>query len=85
MNIMWIINCCIFILLSAGSLLCNGEIEPHSADQNQRAFNHIPGSSKGSGFNIYNLPDFVGFSYSRASLGGPKNRFISFEKKVEKS
>ena len=79
---MKMIDYCIFILLTVGSSLCNGEIEHHAADHNQRALNNIPGSSKGSGFNIYNLPDFVGFSYSRASLGGPKNRFINFEKKV---
>ena len=70
-------------LLVVSLYSCNCELEKRENENHERSLNYISETSKGSRFNIYNLPDFVGFSYSRASVNGPKNRFINFEQKVE--
>ena len=64
----------------------NGEtVVDSDTSHNQRSLNDIRTTSKGVGFGINNLHDFVGFSYGRALLGRPKTRFISFEEEVSYS
>ena len=62
----------------------NGEtvVDSDDTNTNQRSLNDIRATSKVFGFGVDNLHDFVGFSYSRALLGRPKTRFISFEEEV---
>ena len=61
---------------------CSAEVDIHDNEQNQRNFNKITPLSKLNGIRAFDMPDFVAFSYSRASIGGPKTRFIKFEEKV---
>ena len=61
---------------------CSAEVDLHDNEQKQRNFNQIAPLSKLNGIRAFDMPDLVGFSYSRASIGGPKTRFIKFEEKV---
>ena len=61
---------------------CNAEVDIHDNEQKQTNFNQIAPLSKLNGIRAFDMPDFVGFSYSRALIGGPKTRFIKFEEKV---
>ena len=61
---------------------CSAEVDLHDNEQKQRNFNQIAPLSKLNGIRAFDMPDFVGFSYSRALIGGPKTRFIKFEEKV---
>ena len=55
---------------------CSAEVDLHDNEQKQRNFNQIAPLSKLNGIRAFDMPDFVGFSYSRALIGGPKTRFI---------
>ena len=76
---------CVPILLVI--TISDGEITNSKGEQNQRNLNHISDQSDlllapRSNFGTFQLPNFVGFSYSRASIGGPKTRFINFRERV---
>ena len=76
---------CVPVLLALS--ITTGEIAKAKGEQNQRDLNHISDQSDillapRSNFGTFPLPDFVGFSYSRASIGGPKTRFINFRERV---
>ena len=67
--------------------IATGEITNSKGKQNQKDLNHISDQSDlllapRSNFGTFQLPNFVGFSYSRASIGGPKTRFINFRERV---
>ena len=67
--------------------IATGEITNSKGEQNRKKLNHISDQSDlllapRSNFGTFQLPNFVGFSYSRASIGGPKTRFINFRERV---
>ena len=77
----------ISVVLLCAIPFCTSEIKDNKNAENSRTLNHVSSTSDilpslRSGLNNFNLPDFVGFSYSRASIGGPKTRFIYFTERV---
>ena len=74
----------ILISLIAHLTLSNSETTDSLHGPEHRHINGIREPLRAPSFKVNNLPDFVGFSYSRASLGGPKSRFINFEEEAWK-
>ena len=72
----------VVVLLIIRLWSCSAEVDLHDNEQKQRNFNQIAPLTKLNGIRAFDMPDFVAFSYSRASNGGPKTRFIKFEVKV---
>ena len=75
------------VILSLAISSCTSEISIISDNDKQRSLNHIneisdASSSLRSNYGVPNLSNFVGFSYSRASIAGPKTRFINFRERV---
>ena len=78
------------VILSLLISSCTSEITNIGDNEKQRNLNHINeisgvSSSIRSNFGAPNLQNFVGFSYSRASITGPKTRFINFRERVGSS